>query len=366
VCNFHFSLEGLSDIFVFMSQIYLPKPLKCSANVDQEEACVKPDLQVGFILSPKFTLVAFASFIDCLRHAADEADRSRQIHCRWNVISPANSAVEASCGMLVSPAAELPLPKTLDYVVVVGGTLPDCLHLPPETYDYLRNAHSSGTLVAGICTGSFILAKSGLLNGRKCAVHTHHRQQMVDMYPSVIPVIDRPYVKDGGVLTCPGGTAAIDLALALIENHCGRARAVKVLMSMLVEKQRAGHEMPHRRFEELTSCGNWRVEKAIELMEQHSLAPFRIPELSRRIGSSTRALNRAFSLTAGATPSSIWRRIRLAHSHWMLLNTHSSATEIALECGFADLPHFSRWFNREYGENPAAFRRLRRIEISSN
>ena len=334
--------------------------------MDLEEACVKPDLQIGFILSPKFTLIAFASFIDCLRHAADKADRSRQIHCRWNVISPANSAVEASCGMLVSPAAELPMPETLDYVVVVGGTLPDCLHLPPETYDYLRNAHSSGTSVAGICTGGFILAKSGLLNGRKCAVHTNHRQQMVDMYPSVIPVIDRPYVKDGGVLTCPGGTAAIDLALALIENHCGRARALKVLMSMLVDKQRTGHEMLPRRFEELTSCGNWRVEKAIELMEQHSLAPFRIPELSRRIGSSTRALNRAFLLTAGATPSSIWRRIRLAHSHWMLLNTHSSATEIALECGFADLPHFSRWFNREYGENPAAFRRFRKIEISSN
>jgi transcriptional regulator GlxA family with amidase domain len=349
-----------------MSQIYLPKRLKCSANVDLDEACVKPDLQIGFILSPKFTLIAFASFIDCLRHAADESDRSRQIHCRWNVISPDNSAVEASCGMMVSPAVEQPLIESFDYVVVVGGTLPDCLKLPPETYDYLRNAHSSGTLVAGICTGSFILAKSGLLNGRKCAVHTHHRQQMVDMFPSVIPVIDRPYVKDSGVLTCPGGTAAIDLALALIEIHCGRARAVKVLMSMLVEKQRVGYEIPHRRFEELTSCGNWRVEKAIELMEQYSLAPFRISELSRRIGSSTRALNQAFSLTAGATPSSIWRRIRLAHSHWMLLNTHSSATEIALECGFADLPHFSRWFNREYGENPAAFRRLRQMKIRSD
>ena len=79
-----------------MSQIYLPKRLKHNANLDLDKACVKPDLQIGFILSPKFTLIAFASFIDCLRHAADESDRSRQIHCRWNVISPDNSAVEAS------------------------------------------------------------------------------------------------------------------------------------------------------------------------------------------------------------------------------------------------------------------------------
>ena len=325
------------------------------------DVSIMPDLRVGFVLAPKFTLIAFASFIDCLRHAADEADRSRQIHCQWSVIAPSRSPVEASCGMLVAPGASLPEPGKLDYVVVVGGLLPDCLALPAATYEYLRTAHGSGISTIGICTGGFILAEAGLLDGRECAVHIDHRHQLAEMFPLVRPVTDRSFVRDGRILTCPGGTAAIDLAYALIEEHCGRARAVKSLMSLLVEKQRAAYQMPLRPYQELTACGDWRVEKAVELMERYALAPFSIRELARRIGSSTRGLNRSFAQIAGAAPGTIWRKIRLTHAHWMLLNTHRNVTEIALECGFADLAHFSRWFRGEYGEAPATFRRLRRV-----
>jgi len=330
------------------------------------DVAIQPGLRVGFILAPKFTLIAFASFIDCLRHAADEADRGRQIHCQWSVIAPSEGSVEASCGMQVSRGAELPDPGELDYVVVVGGLLPDCLALPAATYEYLRNAHSSGISVAGICTGSFILAEAGLLDGCECAVHIDHRHQLAEMFPLVRPVTDRSFVRDGRILTCPGGTAAIDLAYALIEEHCGRARAVKSLMSLLVEKQRQVHIMPLRPYQELTVCGDWRVEKAVELMERYALAPFSIGELAKRIGSSTRGLNRSFARIAGAAPGTIWRKIRLTHSHWMLLNTHRNVTDIALECGFADLAHFSRWFRVEYGEAPAAFRRLRRVASTTN
>jgi transcriptional regulator GlxA family with amidase domain len=282
------------------------------------------------------------------------------------VISPGEGAVEASCGMQLAPGAGLPEPGGFDYVVVVGGLLPDCLALPAETYEIIRNAHRSGASVVGICTGSFILAEAGLLDGQECAVHIEHRQQLSEMYPKLQPVTDRSFVRGKNVITCPGGTAAIDLAYALIEEHCGRARAVKSLMSLLVEKQRLAYQMPVRPFQELTSCGNWRVEKALELMERHALAPFSVAELAERIGSSVRGLNRSFAQIAGAPPGAIWRKIRLNHAHWQLLNTHRSVTEIALECGFADLAHFSRWFRDEYGEAPAAFRRIRHLAKPQN
>jgi len=274
------------------------------------DVSIQPDLRVGFILAPKFTLIAFASFIDCLRHAADEADRSRQIHCQWSVIAPSGNSVEASCGMQVAPGADLPEPGKLDYVVVVGGLLPDCLALSANTYEYLRTAYVSGISVIGLCTGGFILAQAGLLEDRECAVHIDHRHQLVEMFPLVRPVTDRSFVRDERILTCPGGTAAIDLAYALIEEHCGRARAVKSLMSLLVERQRATHQMPVRPYQELTACGDWRVEKAVELMERHALAPFSIRELAQRIGSSTRGLNRSFVRIAGVAPGTIWRKIR--------------------------------------------------------
>lgn len=322
---------------------------------------IVPDLRVGFVLSPSFTLIAFASFIDSLRHAADEADRSRQIHCRWRVIAPTLDPIEASCGVPVVPNTTLPDPAVFDYIAVVGGLLPGCLDLPAASYDYLRTAHAQGVPLAGLCTGSFILANAGFLDDRECAVHIEHRRQLEDMFPGVRPVTDRVYVRDGTILTCPGGTAAIDLAYALIEEHCGRARAVKSLMSLLVEKNRAAHHLPHRPYRNLAACGDWRVERSIELIEQHALSPFTVQELARRIGSSTRELNRAYKRITSERPGSIWRRIRLTHAHWMLLNSHRSVTRIAMECGFADSAHFSRWFRREYGEAPTVFRKSRRV-----
>ncbi len=331
----------------------LPEPL--------EKASLVPDLRVGFILAPRFTLIAFASFVDSLRHAADEADRSRQIHCRWRVIAPTPDPIEASCGITVMPNTKLPDPEAFDYIAVVGGLLPSCLDLPRATYDYLRAAHAKGVQIAGLCTGSFILAHAGFLDDRECAVHVEHRHELAEMFPRVKAVTDQVFVRDGTILTCPGGTAAIDLACALIEEHCGRARAVKSLMSLLVEKNRAAHQVPHRPYRNLTACGDWRVESSVELMERHTLNPFTVRELARRIGSSARDLNRAFRRTTSETPGSIWRKIRLAHAHWMLLNTHRRVTHIALECGFSDSAHFSRWFRREYGEPPTAFRKSRRV-----
>ena len=339
------------------------KPHQVGADLPEKRRRlgITPGLRVGFILAPQFTLIAFASFIDSLRHAADEADRSRQIHCKWRVIAPDLDPVEASCGVSVVPNATLSDPQAFDYIAVVGGLLPACLDLPGESYDYLRAAHAKGVPLAGLCTGSFILANAGFLDDRNCAVHIEHRRHLEEMFPRVRPVTDRVYVRDGTILTCPGGTAAIDLAYALIEEHCGRARAVKSLMSLLVEKNRATHHLPHRPYRNLAACGDWRVERSIELIEQHALSPFTVQELARRIGSSTRELNRAFARITSERPGSIWRKIRLNHAHWMLLNTHRSVTQIALECGFADSAHFSRWFRREYGEAPLAFRRSRRV-----
>lgn len=321
---------------------------------------VEPDLRVGFILSPRFTLLSFAGFVDCLRHAADEADHSRQIHCSWSVIAPSLEPVEASCGVHVIPLEIFPDPTSFDYVIVVGGLLPWCLDQPRETYDYLRTAYASNISVAGLCTGSFVLAKAGLLDGRRCAVHTEHYQHFVRLFPSALPETDQIYVNDQGLYTCPGGTTALDLAFSLIEEHCGKARALKGLMSLLVEKHRAALHVPHRPYEKLTACGNWRVERSIDLMGRYISRPFSIEQLADRIGSSYRELARAFSRRAGQSPAAIWRKMRLSHGHWLLLNTARTVTRIAHECGFADGAHFSRWFKREYGEPPARFRRHRR------
>ncbi len=321
---------------------------------------IEPDIKVGLILAPKFTLIAFASFIDCLRHAADEADRSRQIFCSWQVIAPSLEPVEASCGVKMVPQSLFRDPESFDYVAIVGGLLPWCLELPAATYDYLRSVRSSNISLIGLCTGSFILANAGLLDDHECAVHFEHRKQFSELFPKARPVADRSYLNDRGLITCTGGIAAIDLAANLVQEHCGKARAVKGLVSLLADRQQAAHFIPNRPYDHLAVCGDWRVEQAIELMQRNFSRPFAIEELARRLGSSLRELNRSFARHAGDNPSGVWRKIRLSHGHWLLLNTSRSATQIAYECGFTDAAHFSRWFKRTYGSTPNAFRLQRR------
>jgi transcriptional regulator GlxA family with amidase domain len=322
---------------------------------------LEPDLRVGFILSPKFSLLPFACFIDCLRHAADEADRSRQIYCRWSVVAPSLQPIQASCGVEITPQEAFPEPTCFDYIAVVGGLLPWALDHPPETYRYLRYVNNRHVPIIGLCTGSFILAAAGLMDGLRCAVHFEHARQLRQLFPKVIPVTDEVYVMDHGMITCPGGTAAIDLSAALITQHCGKARAIKGLLSLSVDN-RFARNVPHRPYENLLECGDWRVERAVHLMQANLNRPFGIEELAKRAGSTLRELDRAFVRHVGEKPMGLWRKMRLSHGHWLLINTNRTITQIAHECGFADTAHFSRWFKRTYGEPPHAFR-VRRHDL---
>ena len=158
----------------------------------------EPDLRVAFVLAPRFTLLPFAGFIDALRHAADESDRSRQMYCRWTIVASDPAPIRSSCGAEIAPFELLPAPERFDYVVVVGGLLPHCLDLTDETYGFIRAAAGYGVPIVALCTGGFILARAGLMKGRRCAVHVRHRQDLVELFPDVVPVTDEPYVEDEG------------------------------------------------------------------------------------------------------------------------------------------------------------------------
>lgn len=321
---------------------------------------IAPDIRVGFILAHCFSLLPFASFIESLRHAADEGDFSRQIYCHWKVIAATIEPITASCGVALSPHEVFPDCTEFDYIVVIGGLLPESLEQPQETLSYLRQAYESNVSIVGLCTGSFILAQAGLLDNRRCAIHIDHHNQLKQLFPLSLPEPDQIFINDNEVITCPGGMAALDLALSLIEEHCGKARAIKGLVALCVERQRAAHHRPNRLYGNLSACGNLHVEQAVDIMERNISTPFKIRELARMIKISGRELNRSFNLHTGESPIAIWRKMRLSYGHWLLVNTTRRVTRIAFECGFSDGAHFCRWFKRVYNESPIEFRNRRR------
>ena len=161
-------------------------------------------LRVGFVLARHFTLTAFANFIDTLRLAADDGDRSRQVHCQWTVMSSTRSPIVSSSGIAITPESDFIDPAQFHYIVVVGGLLHRGEPIDQATEAYLRRAAEAGTVLIGVCTGSFILTRLGVLKGRKVCVSWYHRNDYVDEFGGT-PVADRLYVIDGNRITCSGG-----------------------------------------------------------------------------------------------------------------------------------------------------------------
>ena len=320
---------------------------------------IDPDVRFAFVLTPAFTILPLAGFVDAVRHSADEADRSRQIFCRWEVLSHTLDAVASSSGLSIQPWKTFADAGEYDYLVVVGGLIDQLDRIHPDLLHFLRDQHENGVKLAGLCTGSFAIAKAGLLDGRRAAIHAHHRLEFEAMFPAVTPVENELYVSDGDIITCPGGTAAIDLAVEILIENCGRSRGMKGLTALVVDEHRSAHEVGRLPFQDLEECGNWRVEQAVKIMRQKLRQPDTTEHLAKMLGSTVRQLNRVFLQHANASPQEIWREMRLQHARWRLVNSRRTITQIAHECGFSDSSHFSRWFKKRFAETPRKYREKR-------
>ncbi len=210
------------------------------------ERASRPPLRVGVVLAHHFTLSAFAVFIDHLRLAADEGDRSRPLNVQWSIMASRPESVPASCGVSLEPTSRFLPPESLDYVVVIGGILHAGPQVDEATMRYLREVGSTNVPLIGICTGSFVLCRAGLMKGRRSCVSWYHYQDFLEAFPAHDVIADRLFLVDGLRITCAGGAGAAALATFLIEQHLGRAMAQKASQVLLFDRPRAGSEsQPH-------------------------------------------------------------------------------------------------------------------------
>jgi transcriptional regulator GlxA family with amidase domain len=304
-----------------------------------------------------FTLTAFASFVDVLRLAADKGDRSRPIDCTWQVMNPGRRPTRSSSGVNIQPTADLTDPAAFDYVVVVGGLLHGWPPVPPAIAGYLKSAAQAAVPLVGVCTGSFVLCRLGLMNQRKCCVSWYHYRDFLEAFPALVPVADQLFVVDRDRITCSGGTGVADLAAHLVATHLGDATARKALNILLIDRPRAAESaQPAPRLAGDVS-DDARISRALLLMEQSLAEPLAIAAIADALHMSVRQLERLFAEQFGATPQESYLALRLRHGRWMLANTTLSAGRIAADLGFADGSHFGRALKAKFGETPAGFRR---------
>ncbi|MFO1105652.1 MAG: GlxA family transcriptional regulator [Amaricoccus sp.] len=312
-------------------------------------------LTVGFILARRFTLCALANFVDVLRLAADEGDRSRPILCAWRVVSATMDPIASSCGIVVQPEERLGDPTRFDYLVVVGGLVDEIENLHPDAVRFLRTAAERGVPLVGVCTGTFALHRAGLMQGYRACVSWFHHADFLERFDGLEPVSDQIFVVDRDRLTCSGGVSSAHLAAFIVERHLGRARASKSLHIMIIDEAMAAEE-PQPGMPLALATDDALVRRALNLMQQSIDAPLPIGRLAARLGVGRRRLERHFREALGVTPLEADRLIRIEQAKHLLRSTGRSATQIAADTGFCDLPHLIRVFRAAEGMTPDAFR----------
>ncbi len=323
-----------------------------------------PRLRIGFILARRFTLCAFANFVDVLRLAADEGDRSRPILCGWRVLSRTSDPVESSCGIMIQPEERLGDPARFDYIVVVGGLIDEIENLHPDYVAFLRRAAAAGVPIAGVCTGAFILHRAGLMQGYKCCVSWFHHDDFLEEFEGLRPVSDQIFVVDRDRLSCSGGASSAHLAAFLVDRHIGSAAARKSLAIMIFDEAMTA-ERPQPGFPLELVTRDDLVRRALLAMQQTLDTPLTVTGLVERLSVSRRKLERHFTKALGLTLMESGMKIRLTQARLLLERGDRSVTQIAVEIGFCDASHLIRQFRAAEGMTPEVWRNARRVAAGS-
>lgn len=305
--------------------------------------------RLGFLLLPRFAMVAFFSAIEPLRIANRISGRTL---FQWHVISRDGGPVEASNGMTLAADASLENAPSAPSLAVCASFAPEAA-IDAALLAWLRERAARGVTLGGMDTGCFVLAAAGLLADQTVTLHWESLPEFRARFPEVEAVESVFEVSPGG-FSCAGGSAAIDMSLDLIRRRHGDALADRVREQLVHHQGRR----PASRQRGVPGQGlDPLVHRAIVLMEDHLEAPLSIRALADELGLGWRRLERLFERHLACSPQRFYVERRLAHAHRLLRETRHPITQIALASGFASASSFTRAFRRHHGVTPSQLRR---------
>lgn len=244
----------------------------------------------------------------------------------------------------------------IDTVIVGGGSAKDGPLAPPELVEWLIANQASIRRVCSICAGAFILARTGLLEGRRAATHWHWAATLQARYPGIAVEPDSIYVNDGKFWTSAGVTAGIDLTLALIEQDYGHRAAIEAARRLVVFMKRPGGQAQFSVPLLLQSGKDERFADLHAWMRENLTRDLRVEQLAARAGMSERSFTRAYAASVGSTPARSVEAMRVEAATGLLESTRLSLKQVAAAAGFGDEQNLRRVFVRRFGVNPLAYR----------
>ncbi|TWI56518.1 AraC family carnitine catabolism transcriptional activator [Pseudomonas duriflava] len=300
----------------------------------------------SFLLLPGFSAMGFISAIEPLR----VANRFQPDAYRWRLLSRDGQPVTASNGMVLNtePAEEKLAPD--EVLFIVAGFEPLAIY-DSLLARWLRRLDRDGATLGGIDTGSVVLATAGLLDGYRVTVHWEALAAFRESYPR-LTVSQELYEIDGRRITCAGGTASIDLMLALISRAHSAELAVRVSEQFVLGRIRSPKEHQRLKTAQRYGISNRKLAQVLDTMERHTEPPLSTLELAESIDVTRRQLERLFQQHLDATPSGFYLALRLDKARHLLQQSDMSVLAVALACGFESPSYFSRCYRQRFGVSP--------------
>ena len=307
--------------------------------------------RIGVLPVEGFAILSYAATVELLR-AANML--SRQALYEVVNIGVSGSPAQSSGAAQVMPQAQVGDDLELDYLFVVAGGDP-VAYSDRLVMNWLGRMARKGIPMGGVSGGPVILARAGLMEGRRMTVHWEHVEALTEMSPHLL--IERTlYVIDRDRVTCAGGTAPLDLMHALIARHHGAPFARLVSDWFMHTEVRPSAGPQRAGLVERVGSNIAAILDAVEMMENHVADPVTLNDLAAVAEVSPRQLNRLFRDKLGRSTMGYYRDLRLEKAQGLLRNAPLNLTEIAYATGFANSSHFSRVYSGRFGHPPSSYR----------
>ncbi|HEV7306569.1 GlxA family transcriptional regulator [Ensifer sp.] len=311
--------------------------------------------RIGYVVFPGFQLMGFAAVTAFEIANLTLGERAYDIA----LLSEPGGEIKSSAGFGVLTAAF----GDAVYDTVMFGAGTEIEPVTPGLVAFARRAMEVSRRVAAPCTGAFILAESGLLDGRRATTHWVFARQLRERFPEVKVEEDRIFIVDGSVWTSAGMTASIDLALAMIEKDHGEEVARAVARKLVVYHRRAGGQSQFSALLELDPKSD-RIQKSVNYAKANLRSVLSVEELADAAGLSARQFSRAFRSETGQSPAKAVEHLRVEAARLMMEQGRHSMDVIAEETGFADSDRMRRAFLRTLGQPPQTVRRNAREGVA--
>jgi transcriptional regulator GlxA family with amidase domain len=321
-----------------------------------------PPRRIAFLATPNAQALEVAGPIEVFAMAdrkLKETGRGRSPAYLIDIISASEDLqIRSDSGLsMLAQRSYRDVTEPIDTLLVAGGLDLWSAENEPDLLDWLRAQSKTVRRIGSVCTGAFLLAQAGLLDGRRVTTHWYFCHQLQQQFPNAIVDPEPIFVRDGNLSTSAGVTAGLDLSVAMVEEDLGPDIALRVARSLVLFLRRS--EGQNQFSTSLAFQGTSRLPmREIPVFILENLGRnLSVEHLAARIAMSTRNFSRVFLQEFGESPANFVNRLRLDTARRLLEESDRTLDEIATSCGLGSVDTMRRAFQRRFGRNPGSFRR---------